>query len=105
MATKLLYNRGERKIDHKGGTIFPKTTVRLTEEDADYLKGLLPDDLIDPADANKIFDQVVGGEDDAKGGEDLSALTVVQLRQLAEDKGVVIPQGTNKADIISLLSA
>lgn len=124
MATKILYNQGERKIVHKDGVILPKATVRLDAAAADYLHALLPNELIDPTDATKIFDQVSSDQSEvakvepvaavepaeepkAEAGEPvvLEELTVVQLRAIAEDRGIAIPQGTNKVGIIALLAA
>lgn len=38
-------------------------------------------------------------------GEDLSSLTVAQLREIAADRGVSVPSKANKATIIGLIQA
>lgn len=40
----------------------------------------------------------------AEQADDLSELTVAQLRELAKERGIAIPAGSRKADIVELLS-
>lgn len=67
-------------------------TFEATEERAAYIAAKLPGYVT--------YERITEAAPDSK---DLSKLTVAQLRALCAERGVEVPKGAKKADIIALL--
>lgn len=66
------------------------TTFEATEERAAYIDAALPG-----------YIEIQAAAEEA--APDLSGMTVAQLRELAAERGVELPKGARKADIIKAL--
>ena len=77
----------EKRVDRAAGDAF-----EATEERAAHIAGKLPGYVT--------YERIAEA---APASEDLSKLTVAQLRALCAERGVEVPKGARKADIISLL--
>lgn len=71
------------KVDRKQGDTF-----EATEERAAYIDAVLPGYI------------TFGAE---KKADDLSKLTVPQLNKLAEERGIEVPKGAKKAELLEIL--
>ena len=78
--------------DRIPGDKFETTEARAAQLEL-ALPGYVTRDVAEPADP----------EDEPAGGEPLGKMTVAQLREVADERGIEIPKGAKKADIISLL--
>lgn len=70
------------KVDRKQGDTF-----EATEERAEYIDAVLPGYITRSA----------------KKADDLSKLTVAQLNKLAEERGIEVPKGAKKAELLEIL--
>ncbi|MEZ5691188.1 MAG: hypothetical protein R3D71_05950 [Rickettsiales bacterium] len=99
--TVKVQNKGGRNIVHKEGVLKTGAFAILSDELAEKLISLYPDEVVSLETIFKEFEEK--SEADENQEKTLDSLSINELREKAKELGIKVPHGSKAHDIVKLI--